>query len=659
MSLNDDLFPKTTFFGEKEKDKTRQMASNIPDMQSFNTRKRRNPDGGETTLQTKGGMPRVRTTHPEPEVLQDEVWSMFLPCSDYYTQGFPKKDVSHPMHTWPPKDSKGRAYVYARLSRTNTKIEKLGGFHHYPGNTNWMDTRPDWQRLENSVLSWVGLGGGRGFYEDPYQLHYIVEEKYYNTNEWYGDEWDKVPPIGPNPNMYGYDQPDLMQQATSIDRAGWKLPNGALSRDSFIGRMDIWPLHPTLHRDYSGCYPDMYNTTSLTDTRDTWLSMNGKPLFEADNMVSAGKKGDVIYTIDVDYGLMRVYPRVGYAYPPLMGFSIVTRNMAGTELNRVPVVFPGSIFWMVQAPYFNSSCTKAVGIWATDDRRFEYHGSDAHVYEIDIETGSVTDLGMVRDGARPSDYYSGIEGNYTATFSADYRGDDMVFGKLQCVTTAPRNSTYTLLLPDGNITSPNFYSVTETDTEIAAGVHEIVGHKSKANEWVAPLYADIRFGNYVFLELKDSGTAELYRVDDWNTSQSTGEQSANRTSYSGVTVYLGGVEKWRWNYRDSSANQSAPIDTVVLDDDPLPWLYYYFENSSQVSGVEQASVYSLDGKMLVSLRATEWRIYDDNDFTDVLLAGMIRNLYVDSEGASEIDMSKPLDYPGIAKYFASPYIHRT
>ena len=86
------LFPKTTFFGEKEKDKTRQMASDIPDIQSFNTRKRKNPDGSETMLRTKGGMPRVTNKKAEGKRRVGLPVCAAIPVCTEAPYGFKKSD---------------------------------------------------------------------------------------------------------------------------------------------------------------------------------------------------------------------------------------------------------------------------------------------------------------------------------------------------------------------------------------------------------------------------------------------------------------------------------------------------------------------------------------------------------------------------------------
>ena len=177
------LFPKTTFFGEKDKAKTRQMASDIPDVSSFNTRKRTNPDGSETMLRTKGGMPRVTVESEEKKTrIELPVCAAIPVCAEApYGFAYSSGVVSAFTTSGEPKPASALLSISQTATRVywNERKVKTAAKTAHPGNRIWFDSRDSASRAFAGVVSWW------------YPLNHLLDQVAYDPDPasvWLGEQ---------------------------------------------------------------------------------------------------------------------------------------------------------------------------------------------------------------------------------------------------------------------------------------------------------------------------------------------------------------------------------------------------------------------------------------------------------------------------------------
>ena len=409
MSFDKDKdFP--VWHGGKDRALGNGMLTKADDVDGFRTQIR-----GDVMLRTKGGNPEFTIQGTQRAVI--DAW--VTPVSGKYTQGL---DVvaSGGGYSTPTLPFEWPYQAVAKLTKSTFQIKQYSVTDRPPGNTTWVDTRatPTYKK----TLSWHAPFGGRSHMAEvggavglcePMAGRPLVAD--YSDGFAYAGE----AMVGTPYNEPGY--------PTGVD---YTLQFGVSNTPTTEQPWPKW-----------GRVPSSCNFESnLTTT--TALYENGVALPISGPILSAAVVyiGGVKYYRTIQIPSLPAILKGTLATRPLLTMQIVDYTAAGAVARTVPVALPGGgVYWVFQVPFFNSSGTKAAGL-------FKHDQSTSHpgrIYEIDTDTGAVTDLGPISTtthtvgGTQTIGFNSYTDRTFTASgvFAVDYIGDTRV--------QATKTSTYT------------------------------------------------------------------------------------------------------------------------------------------------------------------------------------------------------------------------
>ena len=165
---NDPLKPLPTRSGPAQGDSTeRKMLAKAGGQDTIARVVRRNPDGSTTTLKTRGGMPHFDTVVPPQGVLPEEPPTVFIgiPCSHTHQGGYsPVSDPEKLVHEW----AKWHKTQPPPNEHASTDSPKFKATHEYsveatPGHHTWYSEQVKVAR-RSLVVSWKGPMWRSGHY---------------------------------------------------------------------------------------------------------------------------------------------------------------------------------------------------------------------------------------------------------------------------------------------------------------------------------------------------------------------------------------------------------------------------------------------------------------------------------------------------------------